>query len=88
MPDLPPGVSRAEPQTTFPKKVMGQHRWMAMATYVLSEDEARKAQLGEYVLLDPPHLASVMVGCLDCEEQMGSAAPMCPAPGFDWDRGG
>ncbi len=74
-----------KPATTFAAKPPGRHRWMALATYVLSDEEARMAHEGVPVLLDQPHLAAFHVGCLDCEQEYGEAVTKrCGSPGFPW----
>ena len=76
-----------KPGTTFAVKALGRHRWMALATYVLSDEEARMAHEGVPVLLDQAHLGSFHIGCLDCEQEYGAAmTARCPAAAFPWNR--
>lgn len=74
---------RVEPKARLPKKERGKHRWIVLATYVVSEEAADISHNDPEgnVLLDNENLWDISTGCIDCEEtyQMIRAIP-CPAP--------
>lgn len=66
-------VQAAVPGTMLPPKEPGRHRWVAVASYTLTDDEAAGAA-GTTVVLDTSRLfAPVQVGCLDCERRFQDA---------------
>lgn len=70
----------------LPAKVPGRHRWIATATYSLSEKAVAGAyDPGELKFLDQENLAFVLIGCWDCEKALGEVAAdsACPAPASD-----
>lgn len=70
----------------LPEKQPGIHRWVAMATYTLTDGQARMAGVsGARVNLDSKNRLGVDIGCVDCEEPYGAVKNVrCPAEGFDW----
>ena len=53
----------------LPPKKSGRHRFVAIATFAISEEAARGAELRtDPAILDHENLWSVNVGCIDCEE--------------------
>lgn len=74
-------VQAAVPGAQLPPKEPGRHRWVALASYTLTDDEAAGAVDGVAVRLDTAHLFSpVGIGCLDCERRYTDArAEPCEA---------
>lgn len=75
-----------QPHGTLPDKEPGHHRWVAVVSYSLSDEEAKAAvEGGEPVLLDAAHLFTpVEVGCLDCEERYEDVVGTLCTAGDDW----
>lgn len=59
------------PEAKLPPKIAGQHRWIALASYTVTEGQAHDIVAGpdRSVALGPHNLVSVGLGCVDCEEQ-------------------
>ncbi len=74
-----------KPGGALPEKEEGRHRWIAIASYTLTDEEAKGAHVGTDILLDANHLFTpVEVGCLDCEGRYKEVIDQpCPA-GDDW----
>lgn len=54
----------------LPAKVGTEHRWIASAAYVLTEEEARSALPDQpIIVLSPNKMMSFGVGCWDCEQE-------------------
>jgi len=77
----------AKPHAQLPKKIPGQHRWVATAAWVISEPTVVAAfDPGELKFLDRENLMSLMMGCWDCERELGTEikpGSRCPAPAVD-----
>lgn len=79
-------VFEGVPGRDLPTKVPGKHRWIASASYVLTDLEASQA-LDKDVpkFLDRENLFYLGIGCWDCEQPLGDggikADSACPAPG-------
>jgi len=70
-------------------KVPGRHRWIGLATYALSDEQARLAHEGGPVLFEIEMLAGFSIGCLDCEGPYETVfTQRCLSPEFDWDGAG
>lgn len=68
-----------------PDKVAGQHRWIVLATYVISNGQAAAAESGARVNLDHENRIGLHTGCLDCEGEYNEVkGKPCPAEGYDW----
>ena len=53
----------------LPEKQWRQHRWVAAAAFVLSQEQAEAAhEPGNQVYMDGSNLMYVMIGCWDCEQ--------------------
>jgi hypothetical protein len=75
----------AEPGATLPDKEPGVHRWVVIASFTVSAEEAAAAVMGVPVTMDAAHLFTpTEIGCLDCEKPYGQCwTEPCPA-GDDW----
>lgn len=59
----------AEKKVELPEKQHRRHRWIAMATYTVTEGEVLRVHVpGEQVILDETNLWDFQVGCIDCEQ--------------------
>lgn len=67
----------AIPTAALGEKVRGEHRWIAVAAYVMSQDELAGAF--EERVFDVAKMYSLNVGCFDCELPLGSAPGFCTA---------
>ncbi len=79
-------VGRAE----LPEKVAGEHRWTAVASWVLSLDQVEHAMDADRLkIMDQENLMYLAIGCFDCEQPLGPTPPgievgsHCPAAGDD-----
>jgi hypothetical protein len=78
------GTARAIPMTDPPAKEDGRHRWIAIASYTMTPNQAAAADAGSTVTLDPSMLMAFAVGCLDCEGEYHEVRlDLCPA-GDQW----
>ena len=60
--------SPAGDKRMLPPKRWRRHRWGAVASFVLPDEQAEAAfEPGNRVLMDPTNLWSFGVGCIDCE---------------------
>lgn len=60
----------------LPAKVLGQHRWIATGSWVLSPSAVFHAQDGDLPqILDRENLMYLGVGCWDCEMALGQIQP-------------
>jgi len=68
----------------LPEKKRGRHRFVAIASYVISDEVARKAETHEApAILDQENLWDVSIGCIDCEQPWTSDMKrFCDAPGY------
>jgi hypothetical protein len=73
----------AVPLAEMPVKRNGQHRWVAMACYTLSEADAA-AMDEKAVTLGPERLVSFHVGCYDCERPYEQAVGAPCESGDEW----
>lgn len=63
-------------------KIPGKHRMIATAAYVLTDDQATAmTDNAALKVLGPDSLMYLGIGCWDCEQVLGEAGPVCPAPG-------
>jgi hypothetical protein len=63
----------ARPMAQMPDKIPGKHRWIAIACYIMSDDQVSKAMdPKELKFLDHESMYELSVGCWDCEKQLGS----------------
>lgn len=55
----------------LPPKVPGEHRWMLLSWYAITEDAVRNEADGggERTYLDHRNRLGVAIGCFDCEQQ-------------------
>jgi len=54
--------------TQIPEKKRGRHRFIAIASYVVSHESAAKSVSGEeQMILDQENLWDLSIGCIDCE---------------------
>jgi len=68
-----------------PAKVTGQHRWIVLATYTITNGQALAAESGSAVHLDHENRIGMHTGCLDCEGEYHEVrGKPCPAEGYDW----
>lgn len=75
----------------LPPKVPGSHRWVALASYVVTEAEVREEMASRAgaaftpTLLDNRNRWAFSIGCVDCGQQYPDVTPddVCAAPGFD-----
>lgn len=68
------------------RKKPGVHRWVAIASYSITQEEAMNGHEGVPVELTHGKLLSVDAGCIDCEQPFGDHDPICSAKaykGFD-----
>lgn len=70
----------------LPPKVAGEHRWVAMATFTLTQGQARMAGVaGARVNLDEKNRLGVELGCIDCEEPYGAVKDQrCEGDEYEW----
>lgn len=72
----------------LPAKRKGEHRWVAVCSFFLSQEEAEAAvSPGNKVLMGMSNILTYGIGCYDCEEiyHLAHGSP-CPA-GDEWNRG-
>lgn len=84
--ELPGHQYEAKPHAQLPTKVPGQHRWVAMGSWVLSDNAVSKAMDADTMkYLDSENLMHLSIGCWDCEQPLGQIqhGSHCPAPGVD-----
>jgi hypothetical protein len=74
----------ADGQRKLPPKGWRKHRWIAVASHVLSEEQAEGAyEPGNRVLMDGSNLWTFSIGCIDCEEPYESVKDKrCNAPAY------
>lgn len=62
----------ARPSAQLPTKVLGEHRWVALASYVLTVEQAATAMDADTPkFLDHENLFHIGIGCWDCEQYLG-----------------
>lgn len=72
----------AKPGTELPTKEPGEHRWIAIASFVvptpgmLARDDVRK-------VLGPHNMLDINVGCFDCEQPWSKNIGACPGDQLD-----
>lgn len=84
--ELPGHRYEARPHAELNPKVPGEHRWVAVGSWVLSDDAVAGAMDPDLQkFLDSENLMSLSIGCWDCEKPLGEVKPgsRCPAPAFD-----
>jgi hypothetical protein len=77
-----PGLGYEARFRDLPKKEPGKHRWVAIVTFSVSEENARTAfDASVPKHLDSENMLHMGIGCYDCEEPLGSieAGSRCPA---------
>lgn len=70
----------------MPAKRDGVHRWVVIASYVATAEQARTAfDVDALKIMDHENLLSLSLGCIDCEQALGQvdADSRCPA-GDEW----
>lgn len=71
----------------LPPKRPGEHRWIALAMWSITADQAAHADdVDRTHLLDHENLLSLAIGCYDCEAPLGEIRPGSPCPAEDGDR--
>lgn len=60
-------VVAARRMASLPAKIGGQHRWIAIASYVVTPGQAAASAGGAEVTLKPSMLWDLGIGCIDCE---------------------
>ena len=73
----------------LPPKRLGEHRWIATAGFILSDEAVSGAyDKDQLKFLDQENIFTLSVGCWDCEQPIGDPAKggitygsRCPAPG-------
>ncbi len=83
-------LERMRVRATVPPKREREHRWIALVTYTLSQEEIDAAARGEKMLLDEWNRVDANIGCLDCQEPYEAASGRpCEAEEYPWaDRRG
>lgn len=71
----------ARPSRELRTKRPGQHRWIATAAYVLSDEAVNAGDPSAMKFLDNENLMHLAIGCWDCEQPLGVIQPgsHCPA---------
>jgi hypothetical protein len=64
---------------TLPPKVSDEHRWIAIASFTVTEGQARTMAANGVVNLAHHNRIAVQLGCADCEEEW-PATSRCSAP--------
>lgn len=65
---------------SLPEKKRGRHRFIAVASYTISDEAARHETPA---ILDQENLWDVSVGCIDCEQPWTpDMKRFCDAPGY------
>lgn len=71
----------AKPGAQLPAKVPGEHRWIAIASFVvpvpgsmIGRDDVRK-------VLGPHNMFHAAIGCYDCEQPWSEGIGSCTHPG-------
>lgn len=80
--ELPGHRFEAKPMKPLPPKEPGKHRWIAIASYVVSDVQARDAMAVDIPkFLDHESMFDIGIGCWDCEEPLPAvgADSVCPA---------
>jgi hypothetical protein len=79
--ELPGHRYEARPHAELPAKIPGHHRWVAVGSWVLTQDAVASAQDPDVLkLLDHENLMALSIGCWDCEQPLGAIviASRCP----------
>lgn len=67
----------------LPPKQGTQHRWVAIATFTVTDDNMAASFAGDDGILDHENLVNVTFGCIDCEEQyLSPRNAACSAPAW------
>lgn len=74
----------AKPHAKLPAKRPGEHRWVAMGTWVVT-NVTGMLDPDQMKLLDHENLMGLGLGCWDCEQPLGQIEPgsLCPAGASD-----
>lgn len=69
----------------LPQKQPGKHRWVVVASYTISEEQAEAAFIpGNRVMMDGSNLFHMGVGCYDCEgEYQYVKGQRCATPAWE-----
>lgn len=77
----------------LPKKVVGEHRWVATAAYTMDENDVVNEQrfqagdpLATKTVLDGTRRWQFGIGCIDCEKAFPAEikpGSVCPLPAYD-----
>lgn len=79
--DAPHYEARRNP---MPRKVPGQHRWIATAMWHITAEQAAGADDADRRhLLDHENLLDLAIGCVDCERTLGDIHVGEPCPAGD-----
>jgi len=79
-------IAGGEPRRQLPPKKPGRHRFVAIATYAISEENVQSMYVddGNQVHLDHENLWDLSVGCIDCEQPMSkNLKKFCDAPEYE-----
>lgn len=70
----------------IPPKKPGEHRWIAVGSWFVSDADVKNAYDPQYkTFLDSENMFNFGIGCWDCEEPLGVVeyGSKCPAKGED-----
>lgn len=84
--EIPGHTYEARRMAKLRPKVPGKHRWMAIGSWVLSDEFAAGAMDPDLMkYLDNENLFDLSIGCWDCEQPITSVGygSVCPADGDD-----
>lgn len=91
------GVADQGAAGVLPKKVIGEHRWIMLAVYTVTHEQAKALDgeqrtgipLDEPILFDNANRMGVDgPGCIDCEMPFRTVHKnRCPSRGYDYHRG-
>lgn len=75
----------ADPKARLPKKERGKHRWIVLASFVISDEAAHAANEGgdQPAILDNENMWDISIGCIDCEEPYNMIRAI-PCPAREW----
>lgn len=68
----------------LPDKKVGRHRFIAIASFTITEEGAQAARQGDSpAILDHENLWDISIGCVDCEQPYApDLKRYCPGPTF------
>lgn len=75
---------KGTPLAALPEKKTGRHRFIVIASYVVSHDTVNSLyDDSEQVILDQENLWDLSVGCIDCEQPYSKELKnYCDAPEY------